>query len=85
MKREQRQQWHEVRAHYPETWVLVEAIQAHSEANTRIIKEVALLDTFADSVSAMKNISNYITMHRSASSMSCIPAVNRSIFRNDDG
>ena len=46
--------WHEVRAHYPQTWVLVEAIQAHSEADKRIIEQVALVDTFADSVAAMQ-------------------------------
>ncbi len=48
-------QWQEVRDHYPQQWVLIEAIQAHSEENKRIVEQVTVVSVFADSVSAMQN------------------------------
>ena len=36
--------WQEIRAHYPQQWVLVEAIKAHSETNKRIPDSSTLLD-----------------------------------------
>ena len=32
--------WHEIREHYPQQWILLEAIKAHSEANKRILEHV---------------------------------------------
>ncbi|MDH3604142.1 MAG: hypothetical protein OEU26_31425 [Candidatus Tectomicrobia bacterium] len=55
--------WQEIRQHYPQQWVLVEAIKAHSEANNRILEHLAVVDTFPDSVSAMQN---YAQFHREA-------------------
>ncbi len=47
-------QWQEIRQHYHQQWLLLEAIHAHSEANKRILDQLAVIETFADSVSAMK-------------------------------
>ena len=55
--------WQEIRIHYPQQWLLVEAIQAHSEANKRILEQLAVVDTFSDSVAALKN---YQQLHHAA-------------------
>jgi hypothetical protein len=53
--------WSEVRQHFPEQWLLVEATRAHSEANRRILDELAVLDSFPTSKSAMES---YLGLHR---------------------
>lgn len=55
--------WQEIRQHYPQQWLLVEAIQAHSEANHRILEHLSVVDAFSDSVSAMRR---YAQLHREA-------------------
>jgi hypothetical protein len=55
--------WSEVRSHYPRQWLLVEAIKAHSESGKRIIEDLAVVDTFGNSVAAMKG---YQELHREA-------------------
>jgi hypothetical protein len=42
---------------------LVEAIKAHSEANKRILEQLAVVSTFADSVTAMRS---YVQLRREA-------------------
>jgi hypothetical protein len=37
-------QWQEVRAHYPQQWLLLEAVKAHSEDDQRILDQLAVLD-----------------------------------------
>lgn len=49
--------WEEIRHHYPQQWLLLKAIQAHSEANKRIIEQLAVVNVFPDSVTALKNYS----------------------------
>jgi hypothetical protein len=56
-------QWQEIREHYPQQWLLVEAIKAHSETNVRIVEQLAVLESFSDSVTAMKG---YAQLHREA-------------------
>lgn len=55
--------WSEVRRHYPDQWLLIEAIEAHSEDDRRILDDVAVVDVFEDSVRAMKE---YASRHRAA-------------------
>lgn len=54
-------QWQEVRNHYPNRWLLIEAIRAYSEDNRRVVEDLAVVDTFDDSVAAMKR---YAGLHR---------------------
>ncbi len=54
-------QWQEIRSHYPDQWLLVEALQAHSENGKRILEQLAVVDPFEDSVAAMKG---YTRLHR---------------------
>ncbi len=55
--------WKEIRRHYPQQWLLVEAIKAHSEANQRILDDISVVDMFPDSVAAMQR---YTQLHREA-------------------
>ncbi len=47
-------QWEGVRQSYPEKWVVLEAIEAHSENNIRIVEDMAVLDSFEDSMEAFR-------------------------------
>lgn len=55
--------WEEIREHYPQQWLLVEAIKAHSELDRRILEQLAVIGVFPDSVSAMHS---YTALHREA-------------------
>jgi hypothetical protein len=56
-------QWQEIRQHYPQQWLLLEAIKAHSEADKRILDQLAVVSTFSDSASALNG---YTQLHREA-------------------
>ena len=56
-------EWQEIRAHYPQQWLLVEAIKARSEASKRILEQLAVVGTFSDSATALKS---YQQLHRKA-------------------
>ncbi len=56
-------QWQDIRQHYPHHWLLVEAITAHSTAGKRVLEHLAVIDTFPDSVTAMKR---YAQLYRDA-------------------
>jgi hypothetical protein len=53
--------WEKVRENYPNQWVLVEAIEAHSESGKRILEQLAVLNTFPDSLIAMRS---YKELHK---------------------
>ncbi|TCP19140.1 hypothetical protein EV207_1664 [Scopulibacillus darangshiensis] len=54
--------WEDVRKAFPEQWVLVEAVQAHTnKKNVRILDEISPLDKFPNSPDAMKE---YQKIHR---------------------
>jgi hypothetical protein len=55
--------WEDIRTHYPGQWLLVEAIEAHSEAGKRIVEQLTVVDVFPDSSAAMKR---YAQLHRIA-------------------
>ena len=54
-------QWQEIRKHYPAQWLLVEASEAHSDAGKRVLEQLAVIDTFPDSTTALKR---YQQLHR---------------------
>ena len=54
-------EWQAIQMHYPQQWLLIEAIKAHSEANKRILEQLAVVGVFPDSVVAMKG---YASLHR---------------------
>lgn len=48
-------QWQDIRNHYPNQWLLLEALQAHSEGGHRILDQIAILGTYADSIHALQD------------------------------
>ncbi len=55
--------WQEICTHYPQQWLLVEAIKARSEASKRILEQLAVVSIFSDSVTALKS---YQQLHHEA-------------------
>ncbi|MCK5719820.1 MAG: hypothetical protein KAH84_07710 [Thiomargarita sp.] len=55
--------WEEIRYHFPHQWLLLEALESHSESGKRIVKQLAIIGTFTDSVVAMKA---YAKLHHEA-------------------
>ena len=53
--------WSEIRAQYPRKWLLVEALKARTRADQRILTQLAVLGTFADSRAALRK---YAQFHR---------------------
>ena len=55
--------WAEVRDHYPHQWLVVEAVEAHSEPGKREIEQLAVVESFSDSEPALRA---YLKLHRRA-------------------
>jgi hypothetical protein len=53
--------WNEIRRYFPDQWLVIEAIDAHSENGKRILDRISVVDTFTDSFLAMKS---YGELHR---------------------
>lgn len=53
--------WKEIRAQYPEKWLLVEALKARTKADQRILMQLAVLGSFPNSKTALKK---YVEFHR---------------------
>ncbi|MCD9022059.1 hypothetical protein [Cohnella silvisoli] len=51
--------WPTIRDHYPNTWVLVEAIKASSVNNHRIIEEMSVMSEFPDSREAWREYKKF--------------------------
>lgn len=54
--------WENVRKIYPEQWVLIEAINARTEGNKRIVENMAVIDSFADD--GDRAFQKYIELHK---------------------
>jgi len=49
--------WGEVRERFPWEWVVLEATKAYSKEGQRFIEEVVVIDTFDDSIQALRRYS----------------------------
>lgn len=49
--------WDEVQQRFPNEWVVLEATKAYSKEGQRFIEEMAVIDSFEDSVKALKRYS----------------------------
>jgi hypothetical protein len=49
-----RMRWPEVRAAYPDQWLVIEALDAHSENDRRVLDRIAVIDVCADGRTTMK-------------------------------
>ncbi len=47
-------QWTEIRAAHPDQWLVIEALEAHSESDHRIFDRVAVVEACTDGRAAMK-------------------------------
>jgi hypothetical protein len=53
--------WSEVRKAYPEQWLIIEALVAHTEGSQRHLDRIAVIETCSDGASAMES---YQRLHR---------------------
>lgn len=53
--------WEEVKQAYPNKWVVFEAIEAYSDNNFRIVEDIAVIDSFEDSMEAFRR---HAELHR---------------------
>ena len=47
-------QWPDVRKAYPDKWLIIEAIEAHSAENRRLLDRIAVVETCRDGADAMQ-------------------------------
>ena len=45
--------WEDVRRILPNQWLVIEALEAHTEGNKRIFDDIAIVDTFHDNNKAL--------------------------------
>ncbi len=55
-------QWPEVRATYPNQWLVIEALESHTEHAQRLLDRIAVIDVCADGSAAMQS---YRRLHQS--------------------
>lgn len=48
-------QWSKVREIYPEQWLVIEALEAHTEDNQRLLDRIAVVEVCADGTAAMQS------------------------------
>jgi hypothetical protein len=46
--------WAEVRTAYPDQWLVIEALEAHTELHRRVLDRIAVVDRCPDGATAMK-------------------------------
>ncbi len=54
--------WGDAKKAYPNQWVIIEAIDAHTEGNARIIKQMTVVDNFQDDNN--RALLQYLQLHR---------------------
>ncbi|HEX3552935.1 MAG TPA: hypothetical protein VIA62_06870 [Thermoanaerobaculia bacterium] len=45
-------QWNEIRERYPQQWLLIEAVEAHSAGDQRILDDIVVIQPFPNWVAA---------------------------------
>lgn len=53
--------WNEVKQAYPSQWVIIEAIDAKTVGEQRIVEQMSVVDTFDDS---QKALLKYVELHK---------------------
>lgn len=53
--------WNDVKKFHPEKWLLIEAIEAHTENDKRVLENISVVDFFTSSNEALKG---YVELHR---------------------
>ncbi len=47
--------WPEVRKAYPEQWLVIEALEAHTEGEQRLLDRIAVVDVSSDGTGALES------------------------------
>jgi hypothetical protein len=47
--------WSDVRNVYPNQWLIIEALEAHTEGSHRLLDRIAVIETCADGAAAMQS------------------------------
>jgi hypothetical protein len=47
--------WAEVQRAYPEQWLVIEALEAHTEGSQRLLDRIAVVETCADGSAALRS------------------------------
>lgn len=55
--------WSEVRAAYPERWLVIEALAAHSEGGRRVVDRIAVLEVCENGRATMKRHAQLRALH----------------------
>jgi hypothetical protein len=55
--------WEDVRAEHPDQWLVIEALEAHSENAHRIFDRIAVVDVCSDGRSTMKRYGELRRVH----------------------
>jgi len=53
--------WPQVRDAYPDQWLIIEALEAHTQSSQRLLDRIAVIETCADGAAAMQS---YQRLHR---------------------
>lgn len=54
--------WDEVKKAYPSQWLLIEALDAKTVGEKRIVDEIAIVDTFSND--SQKAMDRYLQLHK---------------------
>ena len=54
--------WEDVKKSFPSQWVLIEAVDAHTEGNRRIIEQVSVIESFFEN--SKQALKKYVELHR---------------------
>ncbi|MFZ5967411.1 MAG: hypothetical protein ACOYVK_09595 [Bacillota bacterium] len=54
--------WEDVKKTYPSQWVIIEAIEAKTEGNKRIVDQITVVDVFNDDNNGA--LSKYVELHK---------------------
>lgn len=54
--------WEEVKKAYPSQWLVIEAVEAHTDGDRRIINQITVVDSFQDDNN--KALLQYLQLHR---------------------
>jgi hypothetical protein len=46
--------WSEIRTTYPEQWLVIEALEAHTESHRRILDRISVVETCSDGSAALR-------------------------------
>jgi hypothetical protein len=55
--------WPEVRASHPDQWLVIEALEAHSENDHRVFDRIAVIDVCTDGRATMKRYAELRRQH----------------------